>query len=464
MKKRLSVLVLVLCLLCSLLPTAAYAASDSDVPKLESITFSSTHVTSPGSLEITVKTACGYNVRYVEISIGDSFTTKGFRLIGAESYHDIRTGENIRNGKNGEYTITLKIGEDVPPGTYMITSVLVHPGHGSTLDYRRAPSVLNGWRMPDDILDLYFTVDDPNLGGVTRIQGKDRYDTSFKTADALKKVMGIDKFQNIIVASGTGFADALGGSFLADCKDAPILLVRQQNVGDVKDYIRRNLMPGGTVYLLGGENAVPKAMESGLNGFRVKRLGGKDRYETNLRILEEVEVGYRAVFVCTGKDFADSLSASAKANPILLVKDSLTSDQKIFLKKNASAMVIVGGTNAVSQAIEAQLKDFGSVKRVAGANRFETSARVAELTNSQYRAAVLAYAYNFPDGLCGGPLAARLGAPLLLTATGHEYDAYALADDMGIRYGFILGGPGLISDQSVRTILSMNRDRDIVVK
>ena len=76
--------------------------------------------------------------------------------------------------------------------------------------------------------------------GVTRVFGADRYATAFKAADTLKSELGVSKFQNVIVASGTGFADALAGSYLAAQKNAPILLVRGANVNDVKNYIKSN--------------------------------------------------------------------------------------------------------------------------------------------------------------------------------------------------------------------------------
>ena len=75
---------------------------------------------------------------------------------------------------------------------------------------------------------------------VIRVFGADRYATAFKAADTLKAELGVEKFQNVIVASGTGFADALAGSYLAAQKNAPILLVRGANVNDVKNYIKSN--------------------------------------------------------------------------------------------------------------------------------------------------------------------------------------------------------------------------------
>lgn len=48
-----------------------------------------------------------------------------------------------------------------------------------------------------------------------RINGDTRYETSMKTADSLKKSLGVDKFNTVIVAYGDDYADALSGSYLA---------------------------------------------------------------------------------------------------------------------------------------------------------------------------------------------------------------------------------------------------------
>ena len=67
----------------------------------------------------------------------------------------------------------------------------------------------------------------------TRLSGKDRYATSLLAADALKEVTCTDTFDAIILASGTGFADALAGSYLAAVKGAPILLVSDSQIPKV---------------------------------------------------------------------------------------------------------------------------------------------------------------------------------------------------------------------------------------
>ncbi len=302
---------------------------------------------------------------------------------------------------------------------------------------------------------------DPNyvvVDGVDRVYGSSRYDTAFQSADTLKKQMGVEKFSCAIVTSGDNFADALAGSYLAYVKNAPILLTDNDNIGDVMAYIQKNVEKGATVYALGGKAVVTdKLLDLEKKGYDVKRLAGKSRFETNLEILKECgSVAGKDVLVCTGFNFADSLSASAAKRPILLVDDKLTDGQKAYLKQQSGCKYcIVGGTGAVTGSVEKSLKSYGSVSRLAGSNRFETSVMVAKKFFSDPTTAVLAYGYNFPDGLCAGPLAATINAPLILTATGDEAQAAAYAKEEGIKDGYVLGGSALINDKAVKKIFSM---------
>ncbi len=299
----------------------------------------------------------------------------------------------------------------------------------------------------------------PPVAGVDRVYGSSRYDTAFQSADTLKKQMGVEKFSCAIVTSGDNFADALAGSYLAYVKNAPILLTDNDNIGDVMAYIQKNVASGATVYALGGKAVVTdKLLDLEKKGYDVKRLAGKSRFETNLEILKECgSVAGKDILVCTGFNFADSLSASAAKRPILLVDDKLTDGQKAYLKQQSGCKYcIVGGTGAVTSSVEKSLKSYGSVSRLAGSNRFETSVMVAKKFFSDPTTAVLAYGYNFPDGLCAGPLAATINAPLILTATGDEAQAAAYAKEEGIKSGYVLGGSALINDKAVKKIFSMD--------
>ena len=113
-----------------------------------------------------------------------------------------------------------------------------------------------------------------------------------------------------------------------------------ENAGMTKDnlqFIKDNLIEGGTIYLLGGEACIPSETEELFVGYEVKRLAGPTRFETNLAILEEVGVQNEEILISTGWGFADCLSASATGLPILLLnseKSTLTQAQFNFLEEH----------------------------------------------------------------------------------------------------------------------------------
>ncbi len=233
-----------------------------------------------------------------------------------------------------------------------------------------------------------------------------------------------------------------------------------------EEYIKNNLAAGGTIYILGGtaDLAVPAYVEESLEslGFNITRLAGKDRYETNLMILKEAEVVNEEILVCTGWNFADSLAASATGLPILLVNSNagkLTDAQIEFLRDPyGNDFTIIGGTSAVSQSIEDALWEFGEVTRLNGKNRYETSVLVAErFFNEDFdmqtpETVFLANGGNFPDGLCGGPLAHAYGAPLLLVYPREEAAAAGYVKANGIAGGAVMGGTAVVSEASVAAV------------
>ena len=297
-----------------------------------------------------------------------------------------------------------------------------------------------------------------------RIYGTSRFDTAMKVSDELKDVMGVEKFDAVIVTDGMNFADALSGSYLAAKKNAPILIVNAANEDKIKRYVRANLNPGGTIYILGGTLAVPASFGNDMDGFFTRRLQGTSRYDTNLEILKEAGVGDDEILICTGTNYADSLSVSATGKPILLVGKSLTEAQKTFLSGTSGKFVIIGGNMAINESIENELKNFGTVQRLYGTSRYDTSVEVAKHFFGSPERMILAYGLNFPDGLSGGPLAYAQDAPLVLTAPYKEAAAQAYAKENGITNGSVLGGTMLIDDPVVRKIFGLGNQTPIVVK
>ena len=404
-------------------------------------------------------------------SISEPFTVTGT----APAFTQQPTGGNVAPGKN----MTVKWATNFTPAKIVVESynfvglaseyaVLSGTATSTALPANEYGYVIKAYYNDNDfIISDKFTVvevETPADPEVTRLSGKNRVLTSFAVANQLKERMGIEKFKTVVVAYGRNFPDALAGSYLAARKGAPILLTENGADNNVLTYLEENLVSGGKVYILGGTAAVSQSFEDSakMKGYNVNRLKGKDRYLTNLEILKEAGMnGTDEILIATGTNFADSLSASATGLPIVLVGKTLTAAQKDFLTTSSRKFVIIGGTGAVSEAVEAELAQIGTVERIKGKSRYETSVVIAERYFANPTAAILAYAQDFPDGLCGGPLAYKLGAPLILTSNTN----YAAADAYieGITSGAVTGGTARLTDKTVREIFDLEDDVEIPV-
>ena len=372
--------------------------------------------------------------------------------------HDITTELTFDKATHTHYTVCSRCGETREECTFdegVITKVAEGTTPG-TITY--TCSECKG------TYDETYYEEEPVLE-VTRIFGNTRYETSYNIASQMRELNNNARFDSIIIASGTNFADALAGSYLAAKKNAPILMSDGKNATAIKTYIKNNVNEGGTVYLLGGTKALSGKVVDGLTGYTIKRLEGKDRYATNLAILKEAGVTNEEIIVATGKGFADSLSASASGKPILLVDKTLSKDQKEFLASvKTSNYYIIGGTSAVSDKLAKEIAAYGTVERIGGKTRYQTSVMVAEKFFNTAKTAVVAYGQNYPDGLCGGPLAYTMNAPLILTENGKEADAKSFLQARGIVSGAVLGGSKLVSDKTTKNIFSLDADQEIVTK
>lgn len=288
-----------------------------------------------------------------------------------------------------------------------------------------------------------------------RIYGPNRVDTSIEAARKLKTKLGVSKFDSVIVASGMNYADALAGSWLSAVKSAPILLLDKVSEDKVAQYVKANLSAEGTVYILGGNGAVPETLEDKLAGLNVSRLSGKSRYDTNMAILEETDVSGKDLIVCSGAGYADALSVSSVGRPIMLVGTELTDAQKEYLEDAGFTRIYaVGGTAAVSSDVVNELVQYAGVTRVGGKNRFETSLNVAKtFFPGTHDHMMMVYAKDFPDGLSGGALAYQYDAPVLLATSDNVSAAVAYRGLSSAARSITMGGPKLISDNAIFTAM-----------
>ena len=300
-----------------------------------------------------------------------------------------------------------------------------------------------------------------------RIAGDNRFGTSQLISKFYLENSDYDRFDAVILANGDKFADALAGACLSAWKDAPIIITREGKQKEINDYIKTVLKPEGTIYILGGTAAVPETCLTGLDNqnYDLVRLAGDNRYLTNMAILNYLDNQYDPVLIATGTNFADSLSASATGFPIMMVTGStLSSEQKEYLNSRSNKIfVILGGENAVNKSIENELKKIGEVSRISGKNRAETSINIARSWFPYSNRVIIAYSHDFPDGLCGGPLAFKLdNVPLILTRDADAAMTAQYIKEKGYSMGYVLGGTSRLSDALIRKIFNMKASDKIV--
>ncbi|MGH4118054.1 cell wall-binding repeat-containing protein [Clostridium sp.] len=193
--------------------------------------------------------------------------------------------------------------------------------------------------------------------GISRIGGKTRYETATLVASKL------DKANAVVIASGENFPDALSISSIASKLGMPILLSKKDGLSDFsKAYIKNNSIE--KTYIVGGLGVLTGAIETQVPS--PKRLGGSNRYATNLAIINsfETELNFDNVYLATGEDFADALSGSALAaqtsSPIILKNRALNSDANAYLKSkmnSKSNVVALGGKSVISDIMVQELID-----------------------------------------------------------------------------------------------------------
>ena len=115
------------------------------------------------------------------------------------------------------------------------------------------------------------------------------------------------------------------------------------------------------------------------------------------------------------------------------------------------AATVLGGGSIVAAPVAGAVTVPSNVHRIAGSSRLATAIGASQdqfPTGGSAQAVVLARSDTFPDALAGGPLAAKVGGPLLLTpSTG--LDASVQAEIVRVAAPgstvYILGGPSAVS-------------------
>ncbi|MCK0113408.1 cell wall-binding repeat-containing protein [Ornithinimicrobium sp. F0845] len=278
----------------------------------------------------------------------------------------------------------------------------------------------------------------PSAVTVERISGVDRFGTAAAVAAEYPSA------DVVYIASGTNYADALtardhsdavagpaplGDNLWSEGQDggnaAPVLLVRRDHIPNDTRAALAGISPDRIV-VVGGSEAVSSEVFHQLEAYSddVERLSGTDRYGTAAAIAERWPTGTPVVFLTSGENFPDALTGGAVASranaPILLTRaGKLPNVTAAALAEIApSSVVVIGGTGAVSSAVEADVAAIvPDTRRVGGVDRYDTAAQLADRYEADGERAFVATGRSYPDALTGSSLAGYEGAPLLLSKT-----------------------------------------------
>lgn len=214
--------------------------------------------------------------------------------------------------------------------------------------------------VSDDVVDQLGAYTD---GDVRRVAGVDRYGTAAAlSADAFP-----DGAPSVHIVSGEGFADAVAAGPAAAAAGGPILLVTRDEIPAVTAAELTRLGPGAVV-LVGGSAVIGPDIDDRVGELLpdalVTSVAGADRYETAAALADgRVGPSTDLVYVATGADYADALSAAPQAvrrgaQLLLVPRDgTLPGDVDAVLDQAGDAdLVVVGGSAAVSDAMVAQLR------------------------------------------------------------------------------------------------------------
>lgn len=284
-----------------------------------------------------------------------------------------------------------------------------------------------------------------------RLGGADRYLTSV----AISQRAFSDEVGTVFLASGEDYPDAVVAGAAAGAYGYPVLLTKRDEIPDAVSAELDRLDPA-TIVILGGPAAISDDVKDAvsLRWGAVTRLGGANRYSTAVLVSEwAFNPRLRVAYIASGEGFPDALAGGVagalKDGPILLTdpKDLSPETAAHLADLRPRSIVVLGGAKAVSDDVVGELEVYAPVSRLAGADRYVTSAVISAATFTKASTVLLASGTDFPDALSGTPLAADLRAPVLLVESDSvSTEVCTEVRRLGATRVIALGGTSAVSD------------------
>jgi putative cell wall-binding protein len=293
--------------------------------------------------------AAGAN-RYDTAAVYSSITVQPARPITYVATGSTYTDALIAAPASGfEDSPVLLVARDAVPQSVRSELARVHPGH---------IVVMGGTDAISDAVHRELAT--YSSGSIHREAGVNQY---HRSALVSRNTFKDPNVPVVYVATGQAFPDGLAGGAAGAANHGPLLFVEPNGVPvDVRAELER-LNPA-RIAVLGGPAAVSHEVLAQLAQYspRVDRIAGADRYETAAALARSqftrVNGSVAAVVIATGQNYPDAVAAGAAGYPVLLVPSTGPASQVVRDALDALdplAILVMGGTDAVSQATLASL-------------------------------------------------------------------------------------------------------------
>ena len=379
--------------------------------------------------------------------------------LGATDAHAGVSATQWRVGNSGAFTSGTTVPVPAALGTY-------------TLQFFSADAVGH----TEDVKTAQFEV---TSVPVSRVAGKDRYDTAVRLArkgwdrNNTRAWTGV---KHIIIANGEPGkeADPIGAAGLAGAYGAPVLLTQGSLVpGSTKATIAEiaKANPGVRVHLIGGTSVVPDARWNDIKAIKgvssVKdRVSGSTRYSTSAAIARAIVrqmgehriQGVLVVAVDNPAAFYDALAASpiayARTMPMIGVKKSTMESAAMNVLGNelAGKPIYFANSDAfVTRGVKMAISGSMSPTSLAtSSDRYTAATQIAQtaVTRGWLSSADSGLAAKLPDALTGGTYIGMNGGVLLFTSSSSTVapitKSYLTTHRAEVTHGWVIGGTAAV--------------------
>lgn len=409
-----------------------------------------------------------FNINYndvLDMFLMDTFRTSAlYNPIGGELKG---ISANKKNAIPSKHNYTLD-GSEINPSVYTIdgvdylrlSDIADINDMGLTWDSKSNMAIINtevSYNRKSNNNDNKNTV---TVYGQIKSENKERFsgDNRYETAVAISK-NGWEQSDNVVIANGENYQDALVGASFAHLKNAPILINPKDKLEkNIKKEIERLCVKN--VYIIGKD--ISTNIENELKGvYNVERISGTDYSNTAFKIGEEIkkEREVDTIILASENSFADALSIASysakKSIPILFTsKNNISSDADIALNNwGIKNVIIVGGTGVITEEIENHIKEYGvTTTRLSGTDRYDTALEVMKHFTPEdgYKNISIASGESYPDALTGAVLAAKKDIPLILVSKNRvKSNIEEYLKQYAIDKAYLFGGVGVLNDRLV---------------